>query len=107
MILQLGVVLDFFFLNGVLIGCFQHIVCGVSHAPHIVLIRDADGKHQGCVCMPQGGGGFLDDGIANGDSTHLGKTMSMPLCKVSISIAPVACAIAYPSASIKKVVGRE
>ncbi len=33
--------------------------------------------------------------------------ISIPRCRVSASIAPVACAIAYPSASMKYVVGRE
>lgn len=33
--------------------------------------------------------------------------MSMPRCSVSALIAPVACAMAYPSASMKKVAGME
>jgi len=35
------------------------------------------------------------------------RIISIPFCKVSASIAPVAWATAYPSASMKKVVGNE
>ena len=43
---------------------------------------------------------------ALGLNTHQ-VIISIPRCRVSRSMAPVACAMAYPSASINKVVGRE
>ena len=44
-ILQLCVVLDFFFFDRMLIGGFQHIVCGVPHALHAVLVWDSNSEH--------------------------------------------------------------